>query len=611
MSTDLSPAVLTDEIRHLYRPQSGLPVLFAPVLLVLAYGHVLFLPYGVMDDFTLLEQPDLLLRVHVLNTRPVYGALSWLAFLFVPSDVGWLFVYRIASVLGLMALAALIAWWLRRLQWSPPLSAFAGLMVGCLAPMQVYASWATMWGAPVAFCLSAAALLIVFHGNSDGPPPKSTQTWMRSAAALVLVILALATYQPGGAVYFALLIPAVWGSSTNWLSRKRVVVRAVGLGVTAMFAYALFAFVFQRYFGALGGRALAIPDPVEKLSWFALTVVPRAAELWRVGPGAVVGPVIALVLAIGYGVEVFSNRRTSQPRVTPLLSQVMMVLVLLALSYAANLMVAENFPSSRSQGALTTGICLLFVAAVRSIGLRLEAPRTLHAVSLVLVAVALILAAKNTLLYCAVPQSIEWRMLKQELRKGREEILRTGRVHVIRPASAQGASSVVQGDEFGLPSLFSPRVPEPMVGAALRTMGAEFAPTRVTHSAYDEAVPADGRPVIDMRRLAAWTAGTDAAALVLTEQESEAALKAAAVSGDTDTVKALLDKGTKVDARDENGGTALGHAVWFGRLETVRLLIDRGADVNVKKQDGMTPLQLAIASNHPEVAEVLKKAGAR
>lgn len=45
----------------------------------------------------------------------------------------------------------------------------------------------------------------------------------------------------------------------------------------------------------------------------------------------------------------------------------------------------------------------------------------------------------------------------------------------------------------------------------------------------------------------------------LTEQET--ALKAAAVSGDTDTVKALLDRGTKVDARDENGGTALGHAV--------------------------------------------------
>ncbi len=106
------------------------------------------------------------------------------------------------------------------------------------------------------------------------------------------------------------------------------------------------------------------------------------------------------------------------------------------------------------------------------------------------------------------------------------------------------------------------------------------------------------------------SAGTAAGAIApLTEQE--AALQAAAVKGDTDTVKALLDKGTKVDARDENGGTALGHAVWFGHLDTVRLLIDRGADVNASKRDGSTPLQLANASNHPEIADALTKAGAR
>jgi ankyrin repeat protein len=106
------------------------------------------------------------------------------------------------------------------------------------------------------------------------------------------------------------------------------------------------------------------------------------------------------------------------------------------------------------------------------------------------------------------------------------------------------------------------------------------------------------------------SAGTAADAIApLSEQE--AALQAAAVKGDTDTVKAMLDKGAKVDARDENGGTALGHAVWFGHLDTVRLLIDRGADVNAGKRDGSTPLQLANSSNHPEIAEVLKKAGAR
>jgi ankyrin repeat protein len=95
----------------------------------------------------------------------------------------------------------------------------------------------------------------------------------------------------------------------------------------------------------------------------------------------------------------------------------------------------------------------------------------------------------------------------------------------------------------------------------------------------------------------------------LTEQE--AALLAAAVKGDTDTVKAVLDKGTRVDARDQDGGTALGHAAWFGHLDTVKLLVERGADVNVKKRDGATPLQLASWSSHPEIAEFLSKSGAR
>jgi len=107
------------------------------------------------------------------------------------------------------------------------------------------------------------------------------------------------------------------------------------------------------------------------------------------------------------------------------------------------------------------------------------------------------------------------------------------------------------------------------------------------------------------------TAGTAAADAIVPLTEQEAALVAAAVKGDTDTVKALLDKGTKVDARDQNGGTALGHAVWFGHPDTVRLLIDRGADVNATKLDGGRPLQFAIARNHPEIAEMLTKAGAR
>jgi ankyrin repeat protein len=94
-----------------------------------------------------------------------------------------------------------------------------------------------------------------------------------------------------------------------------------------------------------------------------------------------------------------------------------------------------------------------------------------------------------------------------------------------------------------------------------------------------------------------------------TSKESE--LIAAAVKGDNAQIARLLADGVNVNARDNEGGTALAHAAWFGHLETVRLLLEKGADVNAKKKDGSTPVLLATWNKHPDVVEVLAKAGAK
>jgi ankyrin repeat protein len=94
-----------------------------------------------------------------------------------------------------------------------------------------------------------------------------------------------------------------------------------------------------------------------------------------------------------------------------------------------------------------------------------------------------------------------------------------------------------------------------------------------------------------------------------TSKESE--LIAAAVKGDNVEIAKLLADGVNVNAKDEQGGTALAHAAWFGHLDTVNLLLEKGADVNAKKNDGATPLLLATWNKHPDVAEVLTKAGAK
>jgi S1-C subfamily serine protease len=69
------------------------------------------------------------------------------------------------------------------------------------------------------------------------------------------------------------------------------------------------------------------------------------------------------------------------------------------------------------------------------------------------------------------------------------------------------------------------------------------------------------------------------------------------VVGDTgvrDDLKALLDSGLDVNARDRGGRTALHLAARQGQVDAARYLLSRGADLNAKDAVGRTPLMLAI-----------------
>jgi ankyrin repeat protein len=48
-----------------------------------------------------------------------------------------------------------------------------------------------------------------------------------------------------------------------------------------------------------------------------------------------------------------------------------------------------------------------------------------------------------------------------------------------------------------------------------------------------------------------------------------------------------------------------------GNPEIVKLLIARGTDVHAKDKEGRTALSLAIRNNLPEIAEILREAGAK
>ena len=81
--------------------------------------------------------------------------------------------------------------------------------------------------------------------------------------------------------------------------------------------------------------------------------------------------------------------------------------------------------------------------------------------------------------------------------------------------------------------------------------------------------------------------------------------------GHTDAVKLLVAAHADVNAKEALSEiTSLMLASSYGRADCVKLLLDHKADVNVKDNEGKTALML-VPDDHPEIADLLKKAGAK
>lgn len=83
----------------------------------------------------------------------------------------------------------------------------------------------------------------------------------------------------------------------------------------------------------------------------------------------------------------------------------------------------------------------------------------------------------------------------------------------------------------------------------------------------------------------------------------------AAEKGNIEKVKQYIDAGTDVNAKKDDGCTALMHAAENGYLNIVKLLVENGADVNVKDNYNDIALKKAVYNGHKDIVKYLLDIG--
>lgn len=85
------------------------------------------------------------------------------------------------------------------------------------------------------------------------------------------------------------------------------------------------------------------------------------------------------------------------------------------------------------------------------------------------------------------------------------------------------------------------------------------------------------------------------------KKPSNTPLHFAAINGDIEIVKMLLDRGANIDAKNQYGRTPLHNAIENKKMEITELLLNRGANINVKSNDGITPLHIAAEREYLQI----------
>lgn len=472
---------------------------FFLVVLSLCYASALYTSYGFLDDYPFLAgalRGELSFGQVIAGGRPTYAILlecffSWVRGL---SDL------RYGRLLGVVGMAWLALRFYRVLvsqSWTPVESLLVTLIVFTLPSFQVYAAWAI-----ASFCVYAAlaaggAFALLERALAK---PGGWARWGLALAALALQLLALTIHQ--AAAMFFWVFAAVRLCEPEEAFRKvvhRMSRYCLFMGMSLLCGYEVhrLGVTLYSFSGLPPVRSTLAVDWWQKMSWFLREPLMNALGGFWVFPPVKVSLAVALLISVGLMLYLRGS-------VGERLRRGLILALLLPLSYAPNLVVAENWASYRTLPALATLIVVYGFFALQGYNrlTRRFLPVPFAVVVLGMGAlVGICVAAHNVKTRFAVPQFRELEFVRTRLEQA--ELSRVSSIFIVGLLSRewqQALAPIVRYDEFDLPSSAREWAPPSMVFVVLRTVNPEYATLPITLAPPDTTftAPADAL-VIDMR----------------------------------------------------------------------------------------------------------------
>ncbi len=359
-----------------HRPTSAW-ILAVGVLLaaLVACAPVLTTRYGYVDDYSLLfddERGRGVASLGVGQGRPVAAMLQWL-FLGAIDGVSGLVVMRLVSVLAFAAMGIVLGRAMLARGYTPAAAWTVAVGLFAVPSTAIMVAWSILFFGAVAALLGAAAAVLAVDPDvrPRARPYLTSLLRRRTLLALVLLCLAMLSYQPSAMVFWpcVFLMLAAPARRPGWRALRLPVWTATAVGGAAL----VVGFVGVKVGAFLGDestpRADLVTDPVNKIGYLLSEVVPYALFPWLLDGRLALGVVVTVVLGAGLLV-------TLPGAVVDRLVLTALAGAAVVLGWLANLPIAENAPYSRTAvGVMVATVVIVGVVVdglVRRAGRRLQ-----------------------------------------------------------------------------------------------------------------------------------------------------------------------------------------------------------------------------------------------